>query len=107
MALYSIIMFAAAALIFAVGASIYRGNTRLIHDYHQKNVRESERLSYGRAFAKGLFVLGAGLFLSGVIALLGEDGAIAKASLSALFAGIAVSIVILVRVQKKYNGGLF
>ena len=89
MLVYSIIMFAAAVLILAVGVSIHRGNTRLIHDYHQKNVGEAERGNYGRAFAKGLFALGAGLLLSGVIALFGERGA--RASLAALFAGIAVS----------------
>ena len=103
MILYAIIMFAAAALFFAVGASIRRGNTRLIHDYHQKNVKEAERPAYGRAFSAGMFILDAGLCLSGVAALFGAMGA----ALAALFIGIAVSIGLLIGVQKKYNGGLF
>ena len=104
---YSVTLFAVSILIFVIGLSIHRGNTGLIHDYHRTRVRESERLAYGRAFAKGLFVLGAGLLLSGVIALFGSDGPLLIASQTALFAGIAVSLVILIKVQKRYNGGMF
>jgi hypothetical protein len=107
MLLYSIILFAVAALLFAVGASIHRGNTKLIHDYHQENVKESERGAYGRAFAKGIFALCVSFALSGILALFGESGAAFSASLFVLFAGVIVSSVILIRVQKKYNGGIF
>ena len=107
MLLYSIIMFAAAALLFAVGTAIRRGRTDLIHDYHQENVKESEREAYGRAFARGIFVLCAAFVLSGILALFGESGAAFAASLIVLFAGVIVSVVILIRVQKKFNGGIF
>ncbi len=107
MLLYSIIMFAAAALLFAVGAAIRRGKTDLIHDYHQENVKESEREAYGRAFAGGIFVLCASFFLSGILALFSGSAAASSASLLVLFAGVIVSVVILIRVQKKYNGGIF
>ncbi|MBR3504830.1 MAG: hypothetical protein IKO07_11415 [Clostridia bacterium] len=100
---YTLIMFATAALFVAVGAAIYRGNLSLIHDYHQKNVKESERGAYGRAIAKGLFILAAALCLSGIIALAGAMGV----SVAALFIGSAVSIAVLIRVQRKYNGGIF
>lgn len=107
MLLYSIIMFVVAGLILAIGVSIYRGNTKLIHDYHQTKVQEAQRQDYARAFGKGMIVLGAAMALSGGLALLGDAKAILAASLVVLFAGIAGSTVILVKVQKKYNGGLF
>ena len=105
---YSIIMFVAAAPFLALGIAIYKGNTELIHDYHQKNVKESERTEYGRAIAKGMFVVCVTLLISGIIALFGnKEEPIAAVSLAVLFAGLIASFVVLVKVQKKYNGGLF
>lgn len=104
---YSIIAFAIAVLAFAFGAAIYRGNTKLIHDYHQTNVKESQRPEYGRAFAKGLFVLCFTLLISGMIALFGKGNSLAVVSLIILFAGLIVSVIVLSKVQKKYNGGQF
>lgn len=107
MLVYSLIMFAVAALCLWIGISIYRGNTNLIHDYHRTRIKESERLAYGRAFAKGLFVLCGGLFLSGAISLFGDSKPFVLASDAVLAAGIVISIVMIMRVQRKYNGGLF
>ena len=107
MIIYSIIMFAVAILLLAIGVAIYRGNTKLIHDYHQKNVKAAERQAYGRAIAKRMFAICATLLASGVVALFGEGGAVLTISLLILFAGQAVSIGMLVKTQKKYNGGLF
>lgn len=107
MAIYSIIMFVTAALFLAIGIAIYRGNTKLIHDYHQGRVKEEQRLQYGKAIAKGLFAICAALALSGVIAAFAQSGSAVAAALIVLFAGLAVSLIILVKVQRKYNGGLF
>jgi len=104
---YSLILFAVAGLLLFFGVSIYRGNTKWIHDYHQTNVKASDRSAYGRAFAKGLFVLAAALLLSGGIALLGGGGGVLIAELAVLFGGIVLAVFILWRVEKKYNGGLF
>ena len=43
MLIFTIIMFAAAALFLALGIAIFNGKTSLIHDYHQKNVKESDQ----------------------------------------------------------------
>ncbi len=105
MILYSTLMFLVTALLALVGAMIYRGNTHLIHAYHQSRIPDADKPAYARAFAKGIFVLAAALLLSGVIALWGSSGM--PVSLIALFAGLLVSFTLLYRVQKKYNGGLF
>ncbi|MCH5170895.1 MAG: hypothetical protein J1F24_06390 [Oscillospiraceae bacterium] len=104
---YSIILFAVAILILAFGISIYMGNTKLIHDYHQTNVKESQRQEYGRSFAKGIFAICATLIISGIIALFSKESQLFKVSLIVLLAGLIVSITVIVKVQKKYNGGLF
>lgn len=107
MIVYSIIMFLVSILFLALGISIYKGNTKLIHDYHQRNIKKSERQEYGRAFAKGMFAICITLFLSGIIALLGKESSVVTVSYIVLVVGLILSILILVMVQKKYNGGLF
>ncbi len=107
MLVYAVILLVAGALFFGTGVSIHRGNTGLIHDYHRTNVKESERRDYGRAFAGGMIVLAGSLFLSGATAFFGESKAVFTTSLCILGAGLILSIWIFVRVQKKYNGGLF
>lgn len=57
MMVLSIILFAGAILFLALGIAIYQGNTKLIHDYHQRNVKESERQEYAMSFAKGVFAI--------------------------------------------------
>ncbi len=103
---YSIFMSVIAVFFLIVGIAIFKGNTKLIHDYHQTHVKESERREYGRAFAKGMYAISATLIISSIVALFGKEGPVVAASMIVLFAGLVVSIVILVKVQKKYNGGL-
>ncbi|MBQ8975309.1 MAG: hypothetical protein IJ072_06270 [Oscillospiraceae bacterium] len=102
---YSVIMFTIAVLFLIIGIAIYRGNTNLIHDYHRAHVKREERLQYGKAFSKGMFAICATLTVSGILALFGTGGAIVGAAVGVLFVGLAVSFVILWRVQMKYNGG--
>ena len=102
MTVYSILLFLVAALLAWVGAMIYKGNTQLIHAYHQSKVSDADRPAYAKAFAKGI---AAALLLSGVLALWGASGM--AVSLIVLFAGLLVSFILLYRVQKEFNGGLF
>lgn len=107
MIIYSVIMFAVAVLFLIIAVQIYKGKTGLIHDYHQTKVRESDKKAYGVAFSKAMFVLAAALAVSGAISLLGETMPIPTIAVAVLFVGIAVSVVMIIKVQKKYNGGLF
>lgn len=52
MIIYSVLMFAAGALFFGLAAAIYRGNTHLIHDYHQTHIKETDKKDYGKSFSK-------------------------------------------------------
>jgi hypothetical protein len=105
MLLYSIIMLAVAVLFMVISFSIYKGNTDLIHDYHQTKV--TDKKAYGKAFGKALAVIAAALFLSGGISLLGDSEGIATAALVVLAVGLAAGIICILRVQKIYNQGLF
>ena len=102
---YSIIMFIVSILFAVIAIAIYRGNTNLIHSYHQSKV--SDKDGYGRAFGKALSPLAIGAFISGVISLFGENDAIILSSVGAMALGLIISLAIIFIVQKKYNGGMF
>ena len=107
MLLYTMIMVAAGISFVWLGSRISRGEISLIHDYHRQNVKEEEKAAYGKAFSKGMFGMAASMNGSGVAALFGDSRPVMITSLAILFLGFAVSIAVLLRAQKKYNGGLF
>ena len=107
MLIYTIITLAVSIPFVWLGIRINRGDLYLIHDYHQKNVKEEEKTAYGKAFSKGMFGMAASMILSGVVAMFGESTSFMIASLVVLFLGFAISIAVLLRVQKNYNGGVF
>lgn len=102
---YSIIMFLTAVLFAVVSISIYRGNTNLIHDYHQEKVTDHK--AYGKAFGKALSPIAIGSLISGIVPLFSESDTASMISVAMLIAGIVFALVLIVAVQKKYNGGLF
>lgn len=105
MVVYSVILFAVAALFFGLAVAIYRGNTNLIHSYHQTHVKEADKKQYGRSFSKGLFVLAVSMVLSGIIALLGETFPVVMISVGVLLAGSVAAFLVIAKVQKEFNGG--
>lgn len=105
MLLYSIIMLAVAVLFMVISFSIYKGNTDLIHDYHQTKV--TDKKAYGKAFGKALAVVALAPLLSGLIGLLGDSKPIVLTAIALLAVLLCIGIVCICIVQKKYNGGMF
>ena len=105
MTLYSCILLPVSAIFAILSFKIYNGKTELIHDYHQTNVKDKE--AYGKGFGKALGVIAAGIFLSGIVGLLGDSNTIAIAAVIVLFAGLFAGLWCIYRVQKKYNSGIF
>ena len=105
MLLYSIIMFAVAILFIVISLSIYKGNTNLIHDYHQTKVKDKE--AYGKAFGKALAIVGLAPLFSGLLGLFGNSKPLALISVAAFVIFFCVGFACIYAVQKKYNGGMF
>lgn len=104
---FSVMLFAVALLFLIIGVLIYKGNTKLIHDYHQSRVKESEKNNYCKDFSIGMFLISAFLSVGGTIGLLGDSKQIALISIAVIFIGIIISFLVIYKVQKKYNGGIF
>lgn len=105
MLLYSIIMFIVSIVFCIVSYLIYKGNTNLIHDYHQTKVKDKS--AYGKAFGKALFVFALSPFLSGVIGLLSDTKMTVLLAISVLMIGLVIGTIGIIQVQKKYNNGIF
>ena len=103
MLVYAILMFVLAIIFVIIAALIYNGKTNLIHDYHQTKVKD--KAAYGKAFGKAMGVLPGSMVVSGLIALFYEG--MMLCAIGALVLGLLDSIVMILRVQKKYNNGLF
>ncbi len=100
---YAIILFVTAVIFGVMAVLIYKGKTNLIHDYHQTKV--TDKAGYGKAFGKAMVVIAGAMTLSAIIALLGE--AVMWLAVAVLVVGLIAGMVAIVRVQKKYNGGVF
>lgn len=103
MQIYAIILFATAVIFALVAVLIYKGKTDLIHDYHQTKV--TDKIGYGKAFGKAMAVIAVAMALSGAISLFGEPAM--GIAFAVLLVGLLVGTIAIVRVQKKYNGGVF
>ena len=101
MVIYSIVMFLVSALLIVMGTLIYRGNTKLIHDYHQENVKDKK--SYGRAMGKSIIGISAPLILAGIVGFFTTS---ALPTVLLIF-GLIISFIPVFITQKKYNGGMF
>ena len=103
MIIYSIILIIVAIVLAVIAIRINKGQTDLIINYHQSRVKPEEKLRYARDFSKGIFCLSGTMLIAGITVL------ITKVLIAdiILVAGIIISVVILVRVQNRYNKGVF
>lgn len=89
-------------LVFSILIGIF-GKIELLHSYHYTNVSERDTKAYTRSMGGVLSLFALSCFASAAVrALTASAGWVAV-----LLAGFAVSTVLLWRVQKKYNGGIF
>ena len=103
MIIYSIILIAVAIVLALIAVRINKGQTDLIINYHQSRVKPEEKLRYARDFSKGIFCLSGTMLIAGITVLFTK---VLIADII-LVAGIIISVVILIRVQNRYNKGVF
>lgn len=97
----SIILFVVAIGLNIIAILVYKGNTKLIHEYHQRNVKDKK--AYGRAMGKALCFFTLPIIIVGIISLFTDSGVIG----AVLIVGFLIAFVPMHIIQKKYNGGWF
>ena len=105
MLIYSLITLPVSLLIMLLSLCVYKGNTNLIHDYHQTKVTDQK--AYGKAFGKALATVGSAPLASGLIGLFGDSKPIAITAVAVLLILLGIGIACICKVQKKYNQGIF
>ncbi len=102
--LYLTIMGVCGALFMYLGWLIWiKEKINLIHDYHYKKVKESDKKAYTAVMGKATMLIGAGTVLDGIICIflhLQKGGTV----FTPLF---AVGLVMMIYAQIKYNHGIF
>lgn len=101
---YALLMILLGYIFLWIGYKIHFGHTHLIHDYHQRNIQEEDKTHYARFFSLGIYGISGSLFSSGMISLF-----IKSTKISAFIAviGVIISLIVIVIVQRKYNGKIF
>ena len=100
---YIIVFYVVGFLFLVLGIMIWRGNTKLIHAYHQKNVTDFK--GYGKAIGKVVAGIGALACFAASSAFLGERWT--GVGIWIFFIGLCVLFIVMYFIQKKYNGSLF
>jgi hypothetical protein len=100
---FAIIYYLFGILFIALGMAIYKGKTRLVHYYHQKNV--TDHAGFGKAMGKPLAFIGVSFIVSASLAFFGEIWLSVGIALSVV--SIIAMVVICLVVIKKYNGRIF
>lgn len=98
---FSIILFLTSILFIILGICVYKGNTQLIHSYHQENV--TDKVGYGKAMGKALIIFSIPMLISGVTALFTES----VLPVMILILGMVVGFIPIIKAQQKFNGGMF
>lgn len=103
--IFGMIVFLAGGLLCLVFGFLLWKKRRisLVHDYHTRNIKEADVPAYTRLLGFGLLAIGAGCVLTGVVAL----GLEQPLGWIAFPAGFLAGLAVILRAQKKYNGGIF
>ena len=101
MLIYALILFAVSILFVGIGIALLRGKADLIMEHHQTRV--TDKTAYAKAFSVPMFIIAGSMGLASILALLDT----AWISVGALISGLTVAIAWIIRIQMKYNRGLF
>ena len=102
MIVYGIIILITGIIVLILSISIFLGHINLLHEYHRTNVKEEDKLIFGRKIGICLSIMSIGMLSSGALALINSDLDILVLIL--LFVPLFISIILLVVTIIKYNG---
>ena len=100
----TILLIAVGALLILLGLLTWKKQKiAILHEYHYKNVKESDIPAYTRVMGIGQIVIGAGACLTWIIQYFTGS----PLSWIAFAAGLAVGLILFHNGQMKYNGSWF
>ncbi len=92
------------AMLAIIGIIIWKKKKiSLLHSYHYHNVKKEDVSPYCSLIGKGLCLMGIGFIVGGVVSFL-TNSAVGIIVVAIAF---AISLIVMNKAQKKYNGGWF
>ena len=102
MIIYGIIVLTVGITILILSILFFLGHINLLHEYHRTNVKEEDKLIFGRKIGISLLIMSIGMLSSGAIALI--NSVLDTLALILLFVPLFISIILIVVTIIKYNG---
>ena len=97
-------------LCILLGRAVYRGKLSLVQDYHTRQVREADKVAFGKGVGRGIILCGCGILAFSILAIVAICAGRQKFFLYGLV-GLVLTMVgglrIVFFVMRKYNGGVF
>lgn len=93
-----------------IGIFNTKGKINSLHEYHRKNVREEDRVPFGRLVGAGTITVGCGVIayaVMSVIASISGNSAYITVGTVVMTVGIVAGLAVSFYGMKKYNGGMF
>ena len=93
-----------------LGLSHRKGNISSLHSYHTKNVKEEDRIPFGKQVGLGTIIIGIGVILfSGftAAAVLLDQQLLAVIGTAVMIAGLVLGCFFCFRAMIQYNNGIF
>ena len=98
----TILSIAIGILIIVLGVLNMKGNTKLLHSYHTKRVKEEDRLPFGRKIGAGAIIIGCAIAISSVAQLF-----IPGIANIIMIIGFIPGVILILYALFKYNKGIF
>ena len=97
---FSIAMWFVSCVVFMIAIPLLKGNISGIHGKVFETTED--KVGYGNQLGKSCFMIGVGVFASGLVAFLIESNMAIMCALAVLFIVIAISAIWFVLIQKRY-----
>ena len=98
----TIVSIAIGILIIILGISHIKGNTKLLHSYHTKNVKEEDKIPFGRKIGAGATIIGCAIAISGIAELF-----LPGIANIIMIVGLIPGLILILYALFKYNKGIF
>ena len=89
-----------------IGALNGKGNISMLHSYHIDNIKEEDKLPFGREIDVAMFIVGGSLLINGLFAIIADvltDEMYLGIGMGIMGVGLVVGIALAFKTIKKYN----
>lgn len=89
-----------------IGILNQKGNISMLHSYHRNNIKEEDKLPFGKRVGIGMYIVGVSLIINGVLTIIDEitkNTNLKTIGEAILIVGLIVGIAICLLSIQKYN----